>query len=301
MSVITTEKETQISFDYALAQQIVQLNIQDEALDGRMITVNGCPMINFGNCSYLGLELHPAIKAGVMLMTQRYGSLYASSRSYVGLGIFEELEDLMEQIFGGPTLMATCTTMGHLGVIPVLVGPHDVVIMDQQVHASVQMAVSCLKGSNPAQQVEKIKHNNLAMLENRIQKLSVGNNKIWYMVDGVYSMFGDVAPIPEILELMDRYDNLYLYCDDAHGMSWTGRHGAGFFRSRCAYHPRVVLSTSLGKGFGAAGGTFTFPNQEMKHKVRSLGGTFIFAAPLSPPLLGLLPCKRPCESGLIIL
>jgi 7-keto-8-aminopelargonate synthetase-like enzyme len=286
MSVKTTDRQATAGFSYAASQQVIHLNVQDEYLDGRTITVNAQVMINFGNCSYLGLDLHPEIKAGAAEAAHRYGATFSSSRSYAQLGLFEEAEAQLSKILGGPTLLATCTTMGHLGVLPVIVAANDALIMDQQLHASVQMAVATIKGSNPNQTVEKIKHNHLEMLENRIAKLAPNHDKIWYLIDGVYSMFGDTAPVAQILDLLARYPNLHIYADDAHGQSWTGRHGTGYFRERCGLHDRVVLSTSLSKAFGAGGGAFVFPNEAMKQQVRLQGGTFIFAAPLAPPMLG---------------
>ncbi|MCU0450152.1 MAG: aminotransferase class I/II-fold pyridoxal phosphate-dependent enzyme [Bernardetiaceae bacterium] len=286
MSVKTTDRQATAGFEYAASQQVIHLSTQDEYLDGRTITVNGQVMTNFGSCSYLGLELHPDIKAGAVEAAHRFGAVFSSSRSYTQLGLFAEVEDLLSQIYNGPTLVATCVTMGHLGVLPAIIEANDALIMDQQVHASVQMAVATIKGTNPNQTVEKIKHSNLAMLENRIAKLSATHDKIWYLIDGVYSMFGDGAPLSQILELLDRHPNLYLYCDDAHGMSWTGRHGAGYFRQHCHYHAKVVLASSLSKAFGASGGAFVFPTEAMKQRVRLLGGTFIFTIPLAPPMLG---------------
>jgi 7-keto-8-aminopelargonate synthetase-like enzyme len=286
MSVKTTDSQTALGFEYAVSQQVAHLSSQDQSFDGRTIKINGREMVNFGNCSYLGLNLHPKVKAGALEAVERYSPILSSSRAYVGLGLTDELEGLLSQIFGGPTLAALSTTMGHLGVLPVIVSGRDAIIMDQQVHASVQMAVSCVKGSNPTVHVEKIKHNHLEMLENRLQKLTGQHEKVWYMIDGVYSMFGDGAPVPAILELMDRYENLYIYCDDAHGMSWTGPNGAGYFRQLCGPHPRVVLATSLGKAFGSGGGAFVFPTEAMKKQVRMLGGTFVFSMPPTPPMVG---------------
>jgi 7-keto-8-aminopelargonate synthetase-like enzyme len=286
MAVRTTDQPATYAFGHALEQQIIQLNIQDESLNGRTITVNGREMVNFGHCSYLGLELHPALRAGSMDATTRYGTVYSSSRAYTSLNLYKEAEQLLEQIFGAPTLLANSTSLGHLGVLPTLIDSRDALIMDQQVHASVQTAVACLKGSNATLHVEKIKHSHLEMLEHRIQKLASSHQKIWYLIDGVYSMFGDVAPVRDLLRLLDHYENLHLYVDDAHGMSWKGLHGSGFFQSLCPYHPRVVMATSLGKGFASGGAAFVFPEEAMKHRAQLLGGTFVFSGPLSPAQLG---------------
>ena len=81
----------------------------------------------------------------------------------------------------------------------------------------------------------------------RPQALKSKHQQIWFLVDGVCSMFGDLAPIAELRELLERHDNLHLYVDDAHGMSWTGVNGRGYALSSAPLHPKMVLTTSLNK------------------------------------------------------
>ena len=75
--------------------------------------------------------------------------------------------------------------------------------------------------------VDLIRHNNMERLEAMIQRVAKTSNRIWYMADGVYSMFADLAPFAELRELLDRYEQLYLYIDDSHGVGWAGKHGRG--------------------------------------------------------------------------
>ena len=270
---------------------IILQTIEDEQLDGRSVHVNGKKLLNFTSCSYLGLELDPRMIAGAIDATTRYGTQFASTRSYLSLTLYKEIEDLLAQMFKMPVALAQTTGLGHIANIPILVGDNDAVIMDISVHATVQEAVSLLVERGV--KIEKIRHNRMDILEDRIKELSMTYEKVWYMADGIYSMFGDAAPLDEIKELLDRYEQFYLYIDDAHGMSWAGENGAGYVVSKLPYHPKMYLTTSLAKGFGATGGVLAFPENNSFTRVHNYGRTFIFSTQLPPPMLGAIraSCK----------
>jgi len=268
----------------AVKAGIVHLNTEDHQLEGRRITLKGQKVLNFSSCSYLGLELHPALKAGAEDALHRYGTQFSASRAYLSLGMYEELESLLGEMFQSPTLVAPTTTLGHLSALPVLIDSQDVVILDHQVHASVNMATQLLRAQGV--RVEMIRHNRMDMLETRIKKLQHKYNRIWYLADGVYSMFGDFAPVAGLSSLMDTYECLHLYIDDAHGTSWTGARGAGFAKPWFAGHPRVYLTASLNKSFASGGGAIIFPDEKSKSQVRTMGGTLMFSGPLQPSMLG---------------
>ncbi|MEM9985011.1 MAG: aminotransferase class I/II-fold pyridoxal phosphate-dependent enzyme [Bacteroidota bacterium] len=257
---------------------------EDQELHGRAITLGGNEIVNFGSCSYLGLEQDARVKAGIIEAVEKYGSQFSSSRSYVSIGLYDELEFLLGQMFGAPAVVTASTTLGHFSALPVLVGEKDVIIMDHQVHASVSMAAQVLKAKGV--RVEMIRHNHLDMLENRIEKLKSSHERIWYLADGMYSMYGDFTPLAGLKELLARHEQLRLYIDDAHGISWTGKHGSGTVAPQLAGHPQVVITGSLNKSFAAAGGVLIFPDEETKRMVRNCGGTLIFSGPVQPPMLG---------------
>jgi len=263
---------------------IAHVATEDDELDGRHIRINGKDLLNFGSCSYLGLELDPRIKAGAMEATQRYGTQFSSSRAYVSVGLYTELETLFNKIFNKPVIMCPSVTLAHLSNVPVLVGDQDAVIMDAQVHECVQTAVQLVKPRNVT--VEMIRHNRMDALEDKIKSLRDKHKKIWYMADGVYSMHGDFAPLAELERLLNTYEQFHLYIDDAHGMSWAGKHGAGYVLSQIDFHPRMYLVTSTNKSFAAAGGLLVFPDKESRRKVRNCGKTLIFSGPIQPPMLG---------------
>ena len=268
----------------AKAQGIAQLITTNQKLDGRTITTKENQFVNFGSCSYLGLELDERLKNASIEAIHKYGVHFSCSRSYLSINPYDELEELLGQIFGYPTIAAPSTTLGHMSNIPVLVGRNDAVILDHQVHASVQNAVKMVKASGT--HVEMVRHNNMEYLENRLRKLSQTHDKVWYMADGIYSMYGDGAPMKELRSLLEAYEQFHLYVDDAHGMSWAGKNGCGYALSEIDYHERMVLITSLGKGFGTSGSAMVYPTQEMKEMVRNCGGTMMFSGPLPPPVLG---------------
>lgn len=235
----------------------------------------------------LGLEVDERLKEGAIDATRRYGVQYSSSRAYSTCNLYEEIEDLFEQIFeGNPVILAASTTLCHISAIPILVNTNDLVIIDNQVHGSVQMAVQLTKARGT--RVEMIRHNRMDILEDLIKENANKYGKIWYMADGLYSMFGDFAPLVQIQHLLEKYGNFHLYIDDAHGMSWTGKHGNGYVLSQMAFHPKMVLTTSVSKGFAAGGGLVILPDREMRRKIVTCGTSFTISGPVHPPVLGAL-------------
>jgi len=268
----------------AAQKGLLHLTADSNPLDGRIIHLHGQQLINFGVCSYLGLETDPRLKQGTIDAVLRYGTQFASSRGYISAPPYSELELLLQRIVDAPVLVTPTTTLGHLAALPTLIGEEDVVLMDQQVHNSVQMAVQQVRATGTS--VEVLRHNDMQSLDKRLSELSTRYRHIWYLADGVYSMFGDVAPLEELKHLLKHYANLHLYLDDAHGMSWTGHHGRGYVLSHLPERDRVVVALSMAKGFAAGGGVLVFPNTEMLRRVRNCGGPMIFSGPIQPPMLG---------------
>jgi len=269
---------------YATHKGIMHLYTQNEVLDGRTIEVNNSALINFGSCSYLGLERDSRIVEACMVAAQRFGTQFSSSRAYMSTSQYLELEAMFTQLFAKPCLVTPTTSLGHLAALPALIRPGDLLVLDHQVHASVNQASRLLKAQGES--VDMIRHNDLDRLEQLVQRHRQKRRRIWYCIDGVYSMYGDLAPIDDLYRLMDRYPELMLYADDAHGMSWCGRQGRGSIRGVVDHHPQLVLAASLNKAFGCAGGLLVFPDMEMKRRVRTCGGPLVFSGPIQPPMLG---------------
>ena len=248
------------------------------------IAVEGESLVNFGSCSYLGLEFDQRIKQASIDAILKYGTQFSASRAYVSIHLYEELEKNLEKIFGAPTIVAPTTTLGHSATIPVIIDDNDAIILDHQVHGSVQMAVALLKSRNI--HVEMIRHNRLDKLEEKIKDLQSKYSRIWYMADGIYSMYGDQTPIEELYSLMNKYQSFHCYIDDAHGMSCFGQKGQGFILNNREIHPNLILATSFAKAFATGGGAIIFPNNEIAQKVRNCGGPFNSSGPMQPATLG---------------
>ncbi|MEN9613670.1 MAG: hypothetical protein RLZZ628_4484 [Bacteroidota bacterium] len=288
MAKITAQKDlAQQALHGAAAHGLGLLTVKNHQLNGKTIQIANAPpegAIHFGNCSYLGLELDDRLKNAAIDAIQRYGAQFCCSRIYTGISLYEEFESLMSANFGQPVLATATTSLGHIAAIPLLISPEDAVILDHQVHNSVQNAVRMVKANGT--HVEYVRHNNMDNLEARIKVLSQTHRQIWYMADGVYSMFGDIAPSKQILELLNRYDNFRCYMDDAHGVAWIGERGCGQVLHDIDYHPNLLIAGSMGKGFGTCGGFLVCPDEKLKNKIRLNGSTMIFSGPVTPPILG---------------
>lgn len=289
MSELKSKHEMMIDIVNQVASMASKLGIvhnetDDITLDGRHVTIRGEKIKYFGSCSYLGLEHDPRLKAASIDAVNRYGTSFSSSRAYLSSIFYRESEELLNKMFGKPTLMVQSLTVGHMSLIPVIVGENDAVILDNQVHDSVQNACNLLRVRNI--HVEVVRHNRIDMLEERIKKLKEKHTKVWYMADGVYSMHGDLAPVKELYRLADQYEQFYLYLDDIHGMSWAGPNGTGYVMSQGDYHPKLYLTTGLTKAFGAAGGLLVFPNIDDYKLLKNVSKAFIFSIQMPPAVLG---------------
>lgn len=265
---------------------IIHLHAEDQQLTGGHLTLHGKKNLHFGTCGYLGLEHHPAVKRGAIEAIERFGTQFPMSRTYVSNPLYRELEELIEQLYQVPAVISKNCTLAHLTTIPSIIRQSDLVILDHQVHASVQEAVKKMLGQGVT--VEMVRHNNLEMLEDRIKKQKGKYERIWYMADSVYSMYGDFAPIKEMIALAEKYEQLYLYVDDAHGMSWAGKNGTGYAMSQMpdGLYRKMILTANLGKAFGACGGLSLFPNREWYDKVSNFGGPLTFSVQIEPATLG---------------
>jgi 7-keto-8-aminopelargonate synthetase-like enzyme len=250
--------------------------------DGPEWIVDGTPLRNFASCSYMGLERHPALLSGAESALREFGSNFSISRAYLSCPLYEQLEQLLGRIMERHVLVAPSTTMAHLAALPVLVGDRDLVLVDQFAHASVHMATELIADVP----IELMRHNRVDALEQKLIEAGDRFERIWYICDGVYSMLGDFAPFAELASLLQRYPRLHLYVDDAHAMSWAGRHGRGAALSELAASERVIVAVSLSKAFGATGGALAFPTSELRDRVRRCGGPMIFSGPIPPAGLG---------------
>ena len=272
--------------NYSNSIGISRNNTTMQEFDGRIMEFESGKYVNFALCDYLGLSTDVRLRKAAADASMKYGVYTAVSRTYVKLGIYKEAEEIISSIFGQPCLILPRTTLAHICALPVIVEKEDVIILDQQVHTSVQLGAQLAAAQGC--KMEILRHSRMDLLEERLKELSATYSKIWYLADGIYSMFGDTIPVAEVMDLLDRYPKFHLYVDDAHGMSWMGENGKGFFLTKTKFHPRLVLCTSLGKGFGSGGGAIVCPDEQFKEKLEILGAPLMFTSPVAPPTLGAI-------------
>jgi 7-keto-8-aminopelargonate synthetase-like enzyme len=237
-------------FSSAKDQGILHLYAEGEYLDGRSIKINGSGMLHFGTTGYLGLEQDKRLKEAAIKAINNFGTQFPLSKTYLSHPLYSELESKIEQMYGVPPIITKNSTLGHMAIIPTLIRDEDAVITDHQAHWSV---------------------------------LSSKSGKIWYMADGVYSMYGDYAPVSDLLKLTHKYPQLHLYFDDVHGMSWRGKNGIGFIFDKIGkLEENIVVVSTLSKTFGASGATFFCSDHKLREKIKTFGGPLTFSAQLEP-------------------
>lgn len=250
------------------------------AFSGRYVAYEGRQILNFVCCSYLGLEQREDLKRAAISAIERLGVQFSCSRAVLQSSHYDELEQALGSMTGGHAIVSATTTLAHIAALPVLVDARDAVIVDQQAHASLHTACALLRVP-----INVIRHNRMDQLEDQLKQLSGKHQRVWYVLDGLYSMLGDFAPIDELRDLLARYPALHLYVDDAHATSWTGTYGRGYALERLPDRSRVVGVLSLNKAFSAGGGALILPTEALAQKIRRAGGPLVFGGPLQPPLL----------------
>src|SRR5207237_931398 len=145
MAELKSKHETVLNMVDEIVEIVSRLCIahndaEDFELDGRHVTLRGKKMLYFGSCGYLGLEFDERLKAGAIESIHRYGTQFSSSRAYISSVFYKESEDLLRKMFNKPLILLQSLTLGHITNIPIIVGDNDAVILDAQVHDSVQSA-----------------------------------------------------------------------------------------------------------------------------------------------------------------
>jgi 7-keto-8-aminopelargonate synthetase-like enzyme len=263
---------------------LTRVRVEDRHLDGATLMIEGRRIVNFGSCAYLGLNTDPRLKAAAKDAIDRFGPVFSSSTAYTSISLYNELEYGLGRILNGYVIIPTTTTLGHLAALPVLIGDGCAVVVDSQAHSTVHIATQILSAEGIP--VTPVAHNDLSMLAQTLDDACNQYDQVWYLADGVYSMFGDNAPVADVMKLVDRYENLHVYFDDAHGFGWRGTNGCGSVLDSVPWHPRLVLAVSLAKSFGAGGAALAFADETTAERVQLLGGTMTFSGPLHPAELG---------------
>ena len=266
------------------AAGLCKIRVEDQQLVGGRLRIEGREMLNFGSAAYLGLNTDARLKAGAIAAIERFGPVFSSSTAYTSVDLYSDLESRLAEITEGDVIIPTTTTLAHLAALPILIGEGDAVLIDAQAHATVHLAVQLLVAAGIP--VETVPHNDMAALAAVAAGACARYRRVWYLADGVYSMFGDLAPVGEVMALVGRHENLHAYFDDAHGFGWHGARGRGVVLG-AGWHPRLVVAASMAKSWGSGGALLAFPYEnEVTDVVRLCGTTLGFSGPLHPAALG---------------
>lgn len=260
---------------------------EDPEYDGRSVTIKNKELIHFANCSYLGLEKHPALIEGAVEAVRKYGTQNSMSRAMLSSPLYKIVEDNLKKIFPGHQLIFPTVTLAHCSALPALIGENDAIILDAYVHNSVRMASKLCKANGTFILISK--HNNMEHVKYLIYRLKKkGYKNIWYCADGVYSIHGNLCDIDGLKRLLDEEENFYAYVDDAHGMGWCGENGKGYVIGHHGLHSKMIVAVSFNKSFAASGGGLILPDRELAEYIKFTGQTMIFSGPVHPPMLGVL-------------
>ncbi|MDI6697806.1 MAG: pyridoxal phosphate-dependent aminotransferase family protein [Candidatus Saccharicenans sp.] len=243
---------------------------------GNRVKVRGREMIMIGSNNYLGLIDHPKVMQAAKEAIDRYGVATCGSRFLTGtIDLHEILEDRLARFMNKEAAVTFSTGyQTNLGIISSLAGKDDVVITDRMDHASIIDACRLSKA-----EVKKFRHNDLRDLERVLSEISDGKGKL-IVVDGVFSMEGDIADLPGIVPLAKKY-KARVMVDDAHGLGVLGEHGRGTAEHFGLEEEVDLVMGTFSKSFVSIGGFVVGKKKVVsyiKHHARSL----IFSAAATP-------------------
>lgn len=237
---------------------------------------DGRDVLMFGSNSYLGLSDDPRLKEAAVKAIEKYGASCSGSRFLNGtLDIHLELEEKLARFVGKQAAVTYSTGFQvNLGVVSSLGFRGGFTFLDSLDHACI------IDGSRLGfSQVRKFPHNDMAGLERKLRAVPKGAYK-FIVVDGIYSMEGDIAKLPEIVDLCEKY-NACVMVDDAHALGVIGENGSGTASHFGLTDKTNLIMGTFSKSFGSLGGFIAGDNEVinyLKHNSRSL----IFSASMTP-------------------
>jgi len=241
-----------------------------------VVTIKGKKVLMFGSNSYLGLTNHPKIKEAARKAIDKYGTGCAGSRFLNGtLDIHIQLEERLADLVGKDG--ALCYSTGfqvNLGVVSVLTGRRDHVFLDELDHASI------IEGSRLSfSKVLKFAHNDMDALESKLKRCTAESMKL-IVVDGIFSMEGDIVKLPELVALADKYDATIMV-DDAHSIGVIGKNGSGT-ASHFGLTDKVdLIMGTFSKSLASLGG-FIASDKDTINFIKHNSRTLIFSASMTP-------------------
>jgi 8-amino-7-oxononanoate synthase len=240
------------------------------------VIINGRKVLMFGSNCYTGLVNDPRIKEAAIEATRKYGTGCAGSPFLNGtLDLHKQLEHRIAEYIGKEDVMIYSTGFEvNLGVVSCLTGREDYILWDDQDHASI------IEGRRLSfSQSLKYKHNDMASLEEQLRKCEPDKVKL-IVTDGVFSMEGDVANVPEIVRLAKQYDATIMV-DEAHSIGVFGKGGRGTVNHfGCTDDVDLIMGT-FSKSFASLGG-FIATDKEITNFLRHHSRSYIFTASITP-------------------
>jgi 8-amino-7-oxononanoate synthase len=268
-----------------LADELAALNTEGllrrrrilESAQGVHVRVDGRDYLAFCSNDYLGLASHPALIDAACRGAARYGVGAGASHLVVGHSeAHHRLERALAEFLGQPrALLFSTGYMANLGVVTALVGRNDVVLADKLNHASLNDAALLSRA-----RFLRFSHLDLAQLERMLA--SARRRRKLVACDAVFSMDGDIAPVPDLLDLCERHD-AFLFLDDAHGFGVLGKTGRGVLEHFGVSSERIVYMATLGKAAGVFG-AFVAGSETLVETLIQRARTYVYTTAL-PPLL----------------
>ena len=245
-----------------------------------VVTIDGKPVLMFGSNSYLGLTNHPRLKEGAIKAVEKYGTGCAGSRFLNGtLDIHIELEERLAKLVHKQAALVYATGFTvNSGVLPCVAGREDYLLFDDRDHASIIEG----KRLSYAKQI-KYRHYDMDHLESQLKKCEPDKIKL-IVTDGVFSMEGDVAKLPQMVELAKKY-NASLYVDEAHSLGVFGKTGAGVCEHFGLSNDVDLIMGTFSKSLGTIGG-FVAADENIINYLKHTSRTLIFSASITPASTG---------------
>lgn len=240
------------------------------------VTISGKKVLMFGSNAYLGLTNHPKVKEAAIEAVKKYGTGCAGSRFLNGtLDLHIQLEKRLAEFVGKEDAIVYSTGFQvNLGVVSCLTGREDYILWDELDHASI------IEGHRLSFSTKlKYKHNDMESLEKQLQKCEPDKVKL-IVTDGVFSMEGDVAKLPEIVALAKKY-NASVMVDEAHGIGVFGRQGRGTCDHFGVSQDVDLIMGTFSKSFASIGG-FIAADESIINYLRHHSRSYIFSASNTP-------------------
>ncbi|XP_061178521.1 2-amino-3-ketobutyrate coenzyme A ligase, mitochondrial-like [Saccostrea echinata] len=237
-------------------------------------------ILNFCANNYLGLSSHPEVIEAGKKALDTHGAGLSSVRFICGtIDLHKELEEKIAKFHGkeDSILYASCFD-ANAGLFEVLLGPEDAVISDELNHASIIDGIRLCKVKR-----HRYQHRNMADLEDQLIAAKDCKKKL-IATDGVFSMDGNVAPLPDICNLADKY-NAMVFIDECHGTGFFGPTGRGTDEHFGVSDRIDIVNSTLGKALGGAAGGYTAGPKELTSLLRQRSRPYLFSNALPPPVV----------------